>query len=427
MRIARADLEMQRQPFARPFAFKGAAFHEKWNLIVRLTEEDGTEAVGVGGTAVLWSDPDVFSNQTEVGGNLLMAALLEFALQQAVGREFPDPPAMLSELVPQVHDYGKTVTRNRGLRLTFSLIALVALDNAAWMLHAKCNGITTFDHLIPVAYRPFLADRQSHLGLAPAAGYGMPIEDLRAILDTGVYILKIKIGQPGAEADMVRKDIEWLDRIHRVASRYSTPMTDSGKILYYLDANARYAKKESMARLLDHALKTGMREHIVLIEEPFRNPDEFDVDELPARFAADESVQTVEDVGTRAGQGYGAVAIKPAGKTLSLAFRMVRAAAEARVPCFVADNGCIPLLVEWNKNVAARLPAFPGIRGGLIESNGPENYGNWADLIAAYPMPDAPWLTPGSGAFVLDEDYYRESGGIFLDPVPYSAMFRTKV
>ncbi|MDE2889075.1 MAG: L-alanine-DL-glutamate epimerase [Gemmatimonadota bacterium] len=426
MRIVHADLEIQRQPFARPFAFKGAAFHEKWNLIVRLIEEDGTEAVGVGGTAVLWSDADVFSNHTEVGGNILMAALLEFALQQAVGREFPDPPSLLEDLLPSVHDYGKAVTRNCGLRLTFSLIAMVALDNAAWMLYAKRNGISTFDQLIPVTYRPFLSDRQSHIGLAPAVGYGMPVDELQAILDTGVYILKIKIGQPGAEDDMVRKDIEWLDRIHRVAGRYNTPMSDSGSVLYYLDANARYVKKETMRRLLDHAVNTGIHEHIVLIEEPFRDPCEFEVGDLPARFAADESVQTVEDVDTRVSQGYGAIAIKPAGKTLSLAFRMVRAAAEAGVPSFVADNGCIPLLVEWNKNVAARLPGFPGIRGGLIESNGPENYGNWADLLAAYPMPDSPWLTPGSGAFVLDEDYYRHSGGIFLDPLPYSAMFRTK-
>ncbi len=427
MRIVHADLELQRQPFARPFAFKGAAFHEKWNLIVRLRDEDGTEAVGVGGTAVLWSDPDVFSNHTEVGGNILMSALLEFALQQAVNREFADPPSLLSELVPQVHDYGKTVTANPGLRLTFTLIALVALDNAAWMLHAKRNGITTFDNLIPGAFRPFFASRQTHLGVAPAAGYTMPMDELKAILDTGVYILKIKIGHPGAEADMVRKDIAWLNRIHGVARGYESPMTDSGNVLYYLDANARYAKKETMARLLDHTWKTGIHEHLVLIEEPFKDPDEIDVGDLPARFAADESVQTVEDVCTRTHQGYGAIAIKPAGKTLSLAFRMVRAAAEAGVPCFVADNGCIPLLVEWNKNIAARLPAFPGIKGGLIESNGPENYGNWADLLSAYPVPNAPWLTPRSGAFVLDEDYYRNSGGVFLDPVPYAGMFRSSV
>ena len=425
MRIVHADLELQRQPFARPFAFKGAAFHEKWNLIVRLQDEDGTEAVGVGGTAVLWSDPDVFSNHTEVGGNILMSALLEFALQRAVNREFADPPSLLSELVPLVHDYGKTVTGNPGLRLTFTLIALVALDNAAWMLHAKRNGITTFDNLIPSAFRPFFASRQTHLGVAPAVGYTMPMDELKGILDTGVYILKIKIGQPGAEADMVQKDIAWLDRIHGIARGYESPMTDSGKVLYYLDANARYAHKETMARLLDHTRKAGIHEHLVLIEEPFQDPDEIDVGDLPARFAADESVQTVEDVYTRTHQGYGAIAIKPAGKTLSLAFRMVRASAEAGVPCFVADNGCIPLLVEWNKNIAARLPAFPGITGGLIESNGPENYGNWADLLSAYPVPNAPWLTPRSGAFVLDEDYYRNSGGVFLDPVPYSGMFRS--
>ena len=425
MRIVHADLEMQRQPFARPFAFKGAAFHEKWNLVVRLRDEDDNEAVGVGGTAVLWSDPDVFRNHTEVGGNILMSAVLEFALRQAVDREFADPPAMMSELVPQAHEYGRTVTANPDLRLTFTLIALVAMDNAAWMLHAKRNGIATFDELIPRAFRPYLASRQTRLGVAPAVGYGMPMDELRDILDTGVYILKIKIGQPGEESDMVRKDVAWIDRIHGLAARYDTPMTDSGNVVYYLDANGRYEKKESMARLLDHAHKAGIHEHIVIIEEPFRNPEGIDVGDLPARFAADESVQTVEDVRTRTGQGYGAIAVKPAGKTLSLAFGMVRAAAEAGIPCFVADNGCIPLLVEWNKNVAARLPGFPGLRGGLIESNGPENYGNWAELLAAYPIPDAPWLTPGSGAFVLDEDYYRHSGGMFLDPVPYSRMFRS--
>ena len=35
---------------------------------------------------------------------------------------------------------------------------------------------------------------------------------------------------------------------------------------------------------------------------------------------------------------------------------------------FVADNACVPILVEGNKNVDARLPAFPGVRGGLMRS-----------------------------------------------------------
>ena len=41
MRIVETDLEIQREPFARPFAFKGSAFHEKWNLVVRLKDADG--------------------------------------------------------------------------------------------------------------------------------------------------------------------------------------------------------------------------------------------------------------------------------------------------------------------------------------------------------------------------------------------------
>ena len=41
MQIIETDLEIQREPFARPFAFKGSAFHEKWNLVVRLKDADG--------------------------------------------------------------------------------------------------------------------------------------------------------------------------------------------------------------------------------------------------------------------------------------------------------------------------------------------------------------------------------------------------
>ena len=149
MYIAHTDLEIQREPFARPFGFKGSAFHEKWNLAVRLRDNAGTEAFGLGGLAVLWSDADVFAAHTEVGGNVLQTALLEYALQQVLDRDFPTPMDILPNILPDVHEYGKTVTQNPDLRLTFSLIALVALDNAAWMLYARQNGIDSFDDLIP--------------------------------------------------------------------------------------------------------------------------------------------------------------------------------------------------------------------------------------------------------------------------------------
>ena len=424
MHIVETDLEIQREPFARPFAFKGSAFHEKWNLVVRLKDADGYEAFGLGGLAVLWSDAAVFAAHTEMGGNLLQASLLEFALQQVKGRAFADPIDMFDAVENDVFLYGKTVTRLADLRRTFALIALVALDNAAWLLHAKRRGMTTFDAVIPEEFRAFLSHRQSHVALVPAVSYTLPIDELRAILDDGAYILKIKIGHPGDEAEMVKKDMACLSRVHRLARQYETEMTDSGQVLYYLDANGRYGEKDSMARLLDYAQREGFLDRIALIEEPFSRPAEVDVHGLPARFAGDESIETVADVHTRLEQGYGAMAIKPAGKTLSLAFRMIEAATLAGVPCFVADNACVPVLVEWNKNVAARLPAFPGVQGGLMESNGPENYGTWARMLSEYPMPHAAWLRPRGGAFVLDEDYYRQSGGIFEEPRVYTRLFR---
>ncbi len=423
MQIIETDLEIQREPFARPFAFKGSAFHEKWNLVVRLKDADGYEAFGIGGLAVLWSDAAVFAAHTEMGGNLLQASLLEFALQNVKGREFADPMALFDAVEDEVFSYAKAITGHGDLRRTFALIALVALDNAAWILHAKRMRLATFDALIPEKFRSFLSHRQSHVALVPAVSYTLPIDELQTILDSGAYILKIKIGHPGDETEMVEKDMACLSRVHSLASQYETEMTDLGHVLYYLDANGRYGKKDSMARLLDYAKKEGLLDRIVLIEEPFLHPEDIDVHGLPARFAGDESIETVADVHTRLEQGYGAMAIKPAGKTLSLAFRMIETI-KNNVPCFVADNACVPVLVEWNKNVAARLPAFPGVNGGLMESNGPENYGTWDRMLSEYPMPNASYLRPQSGAYVLGETYYNQSGGIFEEPTVYTRLFR---
>ena len=92
--------------------------------------------------------------------------------------------------------------------------------------------------------------------------------------------------------------------------------------------------------------------------------------------------------------------------------------------CFVADNACVPVLVEWNKNVAARLPVFPGIKGGLMESNGPDNYANWDRMLSEYPIPDANWLRPIDGTFRLGANYYAHSGGIFETQTNYNSLLR---
>ena len=170
MRIDQTDLEIQREPFARPFAFKGSAFHEKWNLIARLRDDTaGTQAFGVGGLAVLWSDSRVFARHSEMGGNALMVAILErgLALAKDVG-EVESPPQLLSSILPAVEDYARVVTGVRDLSRTFILNALVALDNAAWILWSKNHGVTAFESLVPLQARDSLAVRQQQLALAPA-------------------------------------------------------------------------------------------------------------------------------------------------------------------------------------------------------------------------------------------------------------------
>jgi hypothetical protein len=38
MRVTSCDLQLRREPFARPFGFKGSAFHEKWTPVVQLED-----------------------------------------------------------------------------------------------------------------------------------------------------------------------------------------------------------------------------------------------------------------------------------------------------------------------------------------------------------------------------------------------------
>ncbi|MEE3262849.1 MAG: L-alanine-DL-glutamate epimerase, partial [Candidatus Latescibacterota bacterium] len=106
MNIQHTDLEIQREPFARPFAFKGSAFHEKWNLLVRLRDESSIESFGLGGLAVLWSDARVFSRHSEMGGNALMVAVLErgLALARQMG-EVSHPTDLLFGILPDVEEY----------------------------------------------------------------------------------------------------------------------------------------------------------------------------------------------------------------------------------------------------------------------------------------------------------------------------------
>ena len=419
IKIAKVASNFEREPLLRPFGFKGGYMSEIWQTVARLESDSGLHGLGLCTQGVLWSDAKVFAAHSESGGNALMYALSEKATQMLLGQSFTSPMELLDAIYPEVYDFGKKITGNPNLRKTFALNALVGVDNAAWLLYAKVNGIATFDGLIPEKCKPALSHRHDKAAGIPLMAYAIPIEEIKAATDAGYFFLKIKIGQPGTQEEMLEKDKARLTAIHQAIGGVRTAHTKNGKLPYYFDANGRYEKKESLLKLLDHARKIGAFDQIAIIEEPFIEEAEFDVTDIPIRLAADETAHTEADSIRRIEMGYRAIALKAIAKTLSMTMRIAQAAYERQVPCFCADLTVNPVLVEWNKNVAARLAPFPGIGSvGLLESNGHQNYKHWSAMMDYHPRKNAPWVTVKQGLYELNDEFYRTGGGIF-DPLPH--------
>ena len=416
--ISRTELDVAREPFVKPFGFKGHSFCEKWLCKVGLTNDTGQSASGLGGLAVLWSDQSVFTAHTEVGGNLIMASVLEHALQAAKGMAFDTPLDLLDMLIGPTYAYACRITDNAKLRKTFALNALVGLDNAAWMLYGLSQGITTFDQLLPAEFRPVLSARHDVLACVPTLSFNDFVDEVAQLVDSGHFILKIKIGSPGDPEQMLEADIERIRQIHEAVADRTTPHTTDGRIRYYLDANGRYPSVDMVQRLLDKATSFGMLDQIAILEEPLPEDVEQSVADLGVTVAADESLHDPKDVSLRAQLGYGALALKPAGKTFGMTLRMAREAQRLNMPCFVADSACTPRLMDWNRNVAARLTPFPGLKTGMIESNGPQHYARWDQLLAEHPCANATWLEATNGLFNLTESFYTTAGGVLTPDRP---------
>ena len=426
VKIARVDSNFEREPLRKPFGFKGGAMTDVWQTMACVQSESGIKKIGLGTQNVLWSDSAVFGNHSESGGNAMMYAMSERALQLIRGTSFTSPIDLLDELLPDILSYGKKITGNPDLRTTFALNALVAVDNALWLLHAAENGITNFDDMIPEAYRPGLSARHEKVASIPALGYGTSMEEIKQLADDGYFILKIKIGAPGDQGQMLEKDKDFLSEIHKTIGHYETPYSDTGKIPYYFDANGRYEKKETLLRFLDHAEKIGALEQISVLEEPFFEQNDEDVRDITARelfVAADESAHTDEDALVRMEQGYNTIALKAIAKTLSMTLKIAQLAYERNIPCFCADLTVNPILVDWNKSVAARLPALSGIDLGLLETNGWQNYRDWTRMKSYHPAPNASWTETVDGVYPTGREFFEQSGGIFEQSPHYAKLF----
>jgi L-alanine-DL-glutamate epimerase-like enolase superfamily enzyme len=349
--------------------------------------------------------------------------MTDFALKMLKGQSFSSPVDLVDEILDEVYKYGQKITDNPDLRKTFALNALVGVDNAAWMLFAAENGITSFDEMIPEKYRPALSHHHKTVASIPLMAYSIPISEIKQAADDGYFFMKIKIGQPGTQEDMLEKDKARLTEIHKAIGHYRTEHSQDGKLPYYFDANGRYEKKETLLKLIDHAKKIGAFEQIAIIEEPFPEHADIDVSDIPVRLAADESAHTDKDALTRIQMGYKAIALKAIAKTLSMTMKIANVAKQNGVPCFCADLTVNPILIDWNKNVAARLDPFPGLGTGLLETNGHQNYKNWAEMESYHPFPAAEWRKTKNGVFELGKDYYEKSGGVLTDSTHYQKMF----
>lgn len=422
IKIKKVRSSFERNALLAPFGFKGGYMTEIWQVIALMESQAGRTGLGLGTQSVLWSDAAVFARNSETDGNNMMYKMTQFALQRAAETSFATPLDLLDKLLPAVYEYGRKITGHKELRLTFALNALVAVDNAAWQLYCREKNITNFDDMIPADARPALNNKHRKLASIPLMSYGVPLEKIVQAVDEGCFFLKVKIGadpdKDGDQDKMLAWDKQRLASIHAAIKDREITHTANGRIPYYLDANGRYDSKERLMKLIDYAEKIGARERIMIIEEPFPEEYKVDVHDIPVRLAADESAHSEKDAIERMELGYGAIALKPIAKTMSMSLRIAKKAHEKGVPCFCADLTVNPILVDWNKNIAARLAPLPGLKIGVLETNGHQNYRDWEQMRSHHPCFDAPWMHTVQGLFRLDDDFYNRSGGI-LEISPY--------
>ena len=424
--IRNVQSNFEREPL-HPYRFKGSVITECWQVASRLESGSGISKTGLGTQGILWSDLNVFADHSEAGGNALMYAMTERALQLIKGNSFTDPLQLLDDLLEEVYAYGKKITGREMLRKTFALNALVSVDNAAWLMYAAENKLKRFDDMIPAAYRPALSYKHSKVASIPSFSVGADVQKIKEAADQGYFIMKLKIGSAGTQKEMLEKDMAFLTAVHSSIGHYKTAYTKDGRIPYYLDPNARYEQKDSLLRLLDHAKKIGAFDQIALIEEPFAETNDVYVGDMGVTIAADESAHTVEDAARRIAQGYKAIVLKGIAKTLSMTLKIAKLAHEKQVPCFCADLTVNPILVDWNKSVAARLRPLPNMDIGLLETNGHQYYKNWNKMMTYHPKAGAKWTQTDKGVYVTDKSFYEESGGLFEPSMHYEELFQASV
>ena len=426
IKISAYDSNFEREKLRFPFGFKGGYLTELWQVVSQLRSGNGNIGVGLATQSVLYGDAAVFEKNSEANGNALMYVLTNRALQLIEGKSFYNPIELLQEIIPKLFEEAKRLTDTIDLNINFVYNALISVDNALWTLYAKENDITTFHTLLPESYREAFSYQNDKVAVMFQISYDMPASDIKQAVEEGYFIFKIKTGYPGSQEDMLKKDMERLKEVHAILKEVRTAQTPTGSVYYTMDANGRYESKSGLKKYLDYAKEIGAFEYILLYEEPFVEPNNEDVSDLEVMIAADESIHTEEDAYRKIELGYGAFVLKGIAKTLSLTAKIAKIAHENDIPCLCADLTVNPILIDWNKNIAATMSPFPIIGMGMMETNGDMNYRNWEEMKRRHPHAEAEWTKVQNGVFELNEDFYNTAGGIFDISDYYNNFFKIK-
>ena len=419
MHITKISCSYTPEKFLHSFGFKGSTLSGVWQTAVSM-ESDGKIGIGEGVQSVLWSDSSVFAHYGEDESNRLMFEVTRYGANLISDKEFDHPSDIVHSIFDACKEYAREITA-MDVTDTFVLNSLVPVDFAAWHLWAQINDTKSFDDIYAGVGK---CDKLANI---PLITYSTPIEDVVRMANEGVCIFKIKLGaDPDGDGDL-DKMLEWdmlrALHIHRAIKDIPTPYTECGHPVYYFDANGRYPSLEMLSILVSFLQSNGIAKRTVLFEEPFAPDNKIDLSNLPINFAADESAHCLEDVKERIALGYRTITLKPIAKTLSVTIDMANYAAEKGVQCFCADLTVNPLMVQWNKNFAARLPLIQGMKIGVVESNGAQNYINWQQLKEYVPG--------GYGnddtIYNLDENFYTSNGGIFEIPEYYHKLSKSEV
>lgn len=420
-RICEADCRYEREGLKTAFDFKGNALTCLWQTVVSL-KTDNNIGIGLGVQSVLWSDSAVYAKLGEQEGNTAMYRLTRYAAELLKGAVVESPINTIQAIIPELYSYAVKLTDFPELRKTFVLNSLVPIDFALWQLWCKENGKSSFDDI-----STFDGQRQRKLLNIPLITYNTTLESVKELAQGGASLLKIKVGSNPLGNNDLDAMLEWdkkrLLDIHNAVKNIKTPHTVSGKVIYYLDANGRYDTLDRLKILIDYVEKEGFIDRIALLEEPFDEQNKIDVHEIPVTVVADESAHSPEDVMERFDLGYRALALKPIAKTLSETVRMTEYARKNNMLSFCADLTVNPVMVSWNQCVASRLNCLPQMTVGVVESNGGQNYSNWSEMTSYHPLSGAEFTRCDKGIYNLDDEFYKENGGVLYLPEHYAKLF----